>query len=265
MRLNGRALTDLVYQILVLDGHLAPSLPRASTVTLAQSGGTFGSVVTVDPRRITVGLDVRPTTLVDRQAVMDSLKRRLHRELLELTTDDAPGRVVRVLCDSITVELYTGSYAQPAVYVALNFTAPDPARVDVEPLVYGLGTARTPCPLGTETVAPLVWLYGANPSVVNPVIIVRDHTGTEAMRLTMTGTLATNDALALNAATQTVERYVAGVLQTGTAAGLGWVTSGRFPVLDPTDTNPDAPAWGTIELTAASGTPTGLVAYHRRW
>lgn len=265
MRLNGRALTDLVYQILVLDGHLAPSLPRASTVTLAQSGGTFGSVVTVDPRRITVGLDVRPTTLVDRQAVMDSLKRRLHRELLELTTDDLPGRVLRVLAEPPTVEFYTGAYANPVVYVGLSFVAPDPVRTDLEPLVYGLGTARTPCPLGTETVAPRLWLYGGSPSVVNPVVIVRDHTGAEVMRLTLTGTLATNDALVIDAATQMVDRFVSGVLQTGTAAGLGWVTSGRFPVLDPTDTNPDAPAWGTIELTATSGTPTGLVAYHRRW
>lgn len=265
MRLNGRPLTDLVYQILVLDGHLSPAVPRAASVTLAQAGGTFGSTVTVDPRRITVGLDVRPASLTDRQTVMDSLKRRLTRGLLELTTDDLPGRVLRVTCDAVTVEFYTGAYANPVIYVQLVFTAPDPARVDVEPLVYGLSTARTACPLGTDTIAPRVWLYGASPSVVNPVVIVRDAGGTEAMRLTLTGTLATNDALVIDASAQTIERYVAGVLQTGTAAGLGWLTSGRFPVLDPTDANADAGAWPTLELSATSGTPTGLVAYHRRW
>lgn len=265
MRVNRRPLVDLVYQILVLDGHLAPSLPRAAMVTLAQAAGTFGSVVTVDPRRITVGLDVRPSSLVDRQAVMDALKRRIHRELLEIETDDLPGRVVRAVCDSVTVEFYTGAYANPVIYVSLSFTAADPARVDIEPLVYGLSTARTACPLGTETVAPRLWLYGASTPVVNPVILVRDHTGTEVMRLTLTGSLGTNDALVIDAATQTVDRFVAGVLQTGTNAGLGWVTSGRFPVLDPVHANPDAPVWGTVELSATSGTPTGLLAYHRRW
>jgi hypothetical protein len=100
---------------------------------------------------------------------------------------------------------------------------------------------------------------------VNPVVIVRDHTGTEVMRLTLTGSLGANDALAIDGATQQIDRFAIGVLQTGTNSGLGWLTSGRFPLLDPTDANPDAPAWGTIELAATSGTPTGLVAYHRRW
>lgn len=265
MRINGRPLTDLVYQVLVLDGHLAPSLPRPGTVTVSQSAPRVGSTVTVDPRRITVGLDVRPTSLVDRQAVMDSLKRRLQREMLEVQTDDLPGRVVWAVCDSVTVEFYTGAYANPVVYVGLAFTAPDPARVDVDPLVYGIGTARTACPVGTEAVAPRLWLYGASPSVVDPVVLVRDHTGTEVMRLTLTGTLATNDAIEIDAARQTVDRYVSGVLQTGTAAGLGWVTSGRFPILAPTDAHAEADAWPTLELSATTGTPTGLVAYHRRW
>jgi hypothetical protein len=265
MIVNYRPLTDLVYQILVLDGHLAPFLPKSSTVTLAQAGAVHGSVVTVDPRRITVGLDVRPSSMANRQAVMDSLKRRLSRGLLEIETDDLPGRVVRATCDSVTVEFYTGAYANPVIYVQLTFVAPDPARTDREPLVYGLSTARTACPVGTDTVAPRVWLYGASPSVVNPVVIVRDHTGTETMRLTLTGTLATNDALVIDGGAQTIERYVAGVLQTGTAAGLGWLTSGRFPLLDPSDANADASAWSTIELSATTGTPTGLVAYHRRW
>ena len=135
MKINGRPLTDLVYQILVLDGHLAPSVPRASAVTVAQAGGVSGSVVTVDPRQITVGLDVRPTSLPDRQAVMDSLKRRLTRGLLEIETDDLPGRVVRATAEPPTVSFYTGAYAQAPVYVQLAFVAPDPARVDVQPLV----------------------------------------------------------------------------------------------------------------------------------
>jgi hypothetical protein len=212
-----------------------------------------------------VGLDVRPSSLADRQAIMDSVKRRLMRGLLEIETDDLPGRVVRAVAEPPTVEFYTGAYANPVVYLSLSFLAADPVRVDVQPLVYGLSTARTACPIGTETVAPRLWLYGASPSVVDPVVIVRDHTGAEALRLTLTVTLAAGDVLSIDCATQQVDRTVAGVLQTGAAAGLSAVTSGRFPVLDPSDAAADAGAWGTIELAATSGTPTGLVAYHRRW
>lgn len=265
MLINRQPLTDLVYQILVLDGHLAPSIPKASTVTLAQAGGVHGSVVTVDPRRITIGLDVRPSSLANRQAIMDSLKRRLSRGLLEIETDDLPGRVLRATCEGVSVEFYTGAYLNQVVYVEVTFVAPDPSRIEREPLVYGLSTARTACPIGTDTVAPRVWLYGASPSVVDPVIVQRDHTGAEVLRLTLTGTLATNDALVIDCAAQTLDRFVGGVLQTGTAAGLGWLTSGRFPLLDQSDGTPDANTWPTLELTSTSGTPTGLMAYHRRW
>jgi hypothetical protein len=265
MKLNRRPLTDLVADVLQLDGHAAPSLPTTAVVSLAQSGGVHGSVVTVDPRRIVVGLDVRAASLPDRQRILDALKARLHRGLLELTTDDQPGRVLHVTCERVEVELYSGAYAIPTVFVRCTFVAPDPVRTDAEPHVLGLSAAPTACPIGTETVAPRVWLYGASPSVVNPVVIVRDHTGTEVMRLTLTVTLATNDALVIDAGAQTLDRYVAGVLQTGTSAGLGALTSGRFPLLDPSDANADAEAWGTIAVSAASGTPTGLLTYNRRW
>lgn len=258
--INDRSLADLVYMVSELDGHLAPTVPRREGVALANGPGVWGTTVTIEPRTITVGLDVRPTTLAARQTLMDSLKRRL-AGLLELRTDDLPGRVVSCLLSGIAVEFYTGAYALPAVYVRLQFTAIDPARTDVEPLVYGLSTARTACPLGTDPVAPTLWIYG---SCTNPVVIVRSAAGAEVSRMTFTVVLGTNDALLIDGGTQQITRTVAGVVQTGTNSGLAAFTSGAFPLLAPDDGTPDG-AWPTIELTASSGTPTGLALYSRRW
>jgi hypothetical protein len=221
----------------------------------------YGTEVTVQPRIVTVGLDVRPATLADRQTLIDSLRRRLGG-LLELTTLDLPTRVLRCELQEVTVELYTGAFALAACYVTLRFGAVDPARWEVQPLTYGLTAARTACPVGTDTSAPELEVWGA---CTNPVVILRSYTGLEVGRLTFTATLASTDALVIDCAAQTVARWNSGVLQTGTSAGLYLLTSGRFPILSPEDANPLGTAWPTLELTAASGTPTGLVTYFRRW
>lgn len=262
--INDRPLAALVYGVNELDGHLAPALPQRAPVPLANSAAIFGTTVTVESRSVVVGLDVRPTTLVNRQTLIDTLKRRM-AGLLELRTDDLPGRVLRCLLAGVQVELYTAALVNPACYITLTFTAVDPARHDVEPLVYGLSTARTVCPVGTDTSAPRVWLFGAATAVVNPAILVRSLTGAEVARMTFTVSLAQNDALVIDAGTQQIERYVAGVLQIGTGSGLAALTSGRFPILSPEDAADEGGTMPTVELTATSGTPTGLILYTRRW
>lgn len=258
---NGRDLAALVYQVSELDGHLAPSVPQRETVALANAPGVYGTQVTVGPREIRVGLDVRPASLVDRQTLMDTLKRRLSG-LLELTTLDLPTRVLRCELRNVSVEFYTGAFSLPAVWVALQFIAVDPARWDTQPLTYGLSTSRTACPVGTDTSAPDIEIFGA---CVNPSVILRSHTGAEVSRLDFTASLAANDSLVITSAIYDVVRLNAGVVQTGALAGLFALTSGRFPVLSPEDASPLGTAGPTLELTAFSGTPTGVVTYTRRW
>lgn len=261
MRVNGWPLTALVYAVCELDGHLGGAMPERTLVPLANGAGVFGTEVRVGARAVRVGLDVRPPTLVDRTLFVDALTRRLSG-LLEITTDDAPGRVMRAECKSIVPEWYTGQYAIPAVYLQLEFVAVDPARWDVQPLTYGLGTARTSCPVGTATSAPVVEIWGPCSS---PAIIVRAHTGAEMHRMEFAVALAAADALVVDSAQASIARFVAGVLQTGAASGDGTLTGGRFPILSPEHGAPDGSAPPTLELTAASGTPTGLVTYTRRW
>lgn len=260
--LNDRPIDDLVAGVLQLDGHLAPELPVRASLAMANAPGVFGSQVTVGARTVTVALDVRPATVVDRTTALDALTRRL-TGLLILRTDDAPDRELYCVCSKVDVQLYAGAYSLPTVFVVVTLVAVDPTRYELEPRVYGLSTARTGCPVGTVPSAPLLYLYGGSPSVVNPVVICRNYSGEETHRMTLTGTLATNDALMIDCARQVINRYVAGVIQTGTNSGNAWFTLGAFPLLAPEDAVDGAGL--TVELTAASGTPTGAIVYARRW
>ena len=141
--------------------------------------------------------------------------------------------------------------------LTLGFTAADPVRYAREAVPLALSTARTAVAVGNVPSAPGLWRYGASPSVVNPVVIVRNAQGDETHRLTLTGTLATNDALLIDAARQSITRTVAGVVQTGAAAGDAWLASGSFPLLAPEDAIDTAGV--TVELSATTGTPTGLL------
>lgn len=258
---NDRRLDALVYQVCTLDGHLAPTVPQVPTLALANSPGILGTTLQVAGRTITIGCDVRPSSLADRQTIMDTLRRRLGG-LLELRTDDLPTRVIRCILQDVQVEFYTGAYAQSAVFVTITLFAPDPARRDLEPLLYGLSTSRVACPIGTDTSAPDVWIYGA---CTNPALVLRAHTGAEVLRTTFAVVLAADDALFIESAAQRITRYVGGVVQTGANSGLAAFASGAFPLLSPEDAAADGSSSPTVQLEASAGTPTGLIRYTRRW
>lgn len=256
--LDDRPLTDTVRDVLSVEGALAPAVELRSTQPIANAPGTWGTGITVNARGITVGLDVWPTTLPDRVSVLDTLKRRVGGLRL-FRMEDAPTRELYVTLTNVRVEFYHISI--PRCFVELSFTAVDPTRYEREARAVALSTSRTETLVGTVPSAPLLYVYGGSPSVVNPVVIVRNDSGDETHRLTLTGTLATNDALVIDCARQTIDRYVAGVLQTGGASGNAWLTSGQFPLLAPEDSIEGIGV--TVELTATSGTPTGLLLYTR--
>ncbi len=266
---NDRAITDLVWNILAADGHLSPVVPLSPTVPMANAPGILGTAVTVSARRIVVTLDLRPATLVARDTALDAIARRMSG-LIELRFDSAPTRALTVTCVGVDVQLYTGAHANPGCIVVVSFEASDPTRRTLEPTIATLSTTRRACPIGAQPSAPLLWLYGNATAVVNPVVIVADFRGVEVSRLTLTGvtaaraaaSLTTNNALAIDCATQTIDYYVAGVKQTGTEAGLSWYASGVFPILAPEDAAPDLSAWPTVALASTAGAATGLLVYY---
>lgn len=261
MKANAYDLTRLCWSLAAIDGHLSPVVPQRDVIALGNAPGLDGPVVRVTGRDVVVDLEVRPDSLAERHTILDRLWRRLGG-VQELESDDLPGRVIRSRLSNAAVSLYTGAYALPAASISLTFTATDPAKWEAEPLVYGLSTARTACPIGTELSAPQVWIYG---TCTNPEVIVRAASGAEVARLTFAVSLGSTGALWIDSASQTITRTVAGVVQTGAASGLAVLASGTYPLLSPEDATPDGTVSPTVELTASSGTPTGLIRYHRRW
>lgn len=258
--LNDRLITDLVRDVIAIDGYLAPAVATRTVQPIANAPSLFGTSVTVSPRAMSVVLDVRGASLPDRTALMDSLRHRL-TGLLLVRTIDAPTREQYATCTGVEVTYYATAFAHPGASVTVRLVAVDPTRYEREARAVSLSTSRAAVAVGTMPSAPVVYLYGASPSVVDPVVIVRNASGDETHRLTLTGTLATNDALVIDAARQTIARYVAGVLQTGTSSGNAWLTSGRFPLLSPEDAINGAGL--TVELSSTSGTATGVLLYTR--
>lgn len=262
--INDRPLDAFASVLTNIEQHLRPAVLQHDVQNMADRPGLFATRLSVQPKTVTLRFDLRAQTLPGRGDLLDNIA-RVFDGLLELRTADQPTRVLRCVLSSVEVDTYASALAVPVASVTCTLTAADPYKIDREPQLLALGTSRTACPVGTATSAPVLWLYGGTPSVVNPVVIVRAASGEEAMRLTLTGTLAANDALLIDGATQTITRFVAGVVQTGTGAGLAWLSSGRFPILDPRDADGVRSTWGTLELSATSGTPTGLAWYVRRW
>jgi hypothetical protein len=256
--LDDRPLTDTVRDLFTVDGALAPPVAVRAVQPLANAPGVLGTGVTVAPRTIAIGLDVYPASVVDRVTAMDAIYRRCSGLRL-LRMDDSPTREQVVSLTDVRVEFL--HIAVPRCYVELRFVAPDPTRFATESRAVALSTTPAAVPVGTMPSAPTLWLYGASPSVVNPIILVANASGDETHRLTLTGTLATDDALVLDCAAQTIVRYVAGVRQTGTDDGNAWLTSGQFPLLAPEDTIDGDGI--TVALTSTSGTPTGLLVYRQ--
>lgn len=118
--------------------------------------------------------------------------------------------------------------------------------------VVALGTGRTAIPLGTAPVEDWTLdLMSSAGSVTDLTVTWRDQAGATIATATLTGTLTTSQHAEIDAALGTVRRESAGTWTTLST----W--TGGLPALDPVQ----AP---TIALSAASGTPTGVLRYVRR-
>lgn len=254
--LNDRPLDTLVRDVLTLDGYLSPAVAVRAQMAGANTAALWGSSVALGPRAVTVGVHLEAASFIDRTALIDTVFRAC-RGLRLFRTADAPDRELWVELTGCAVVFYDAALTHTACMMTLAFTAADPVRYAREAVPLALSTARAAVFTGNVPSAPVLWLYGASPSVVDPVVIVRNAQGDETHRLTLTGTLATNDALIIDSARQSITRYVTGIVQTGTSGGNAWLVSGSFPLLAPEDAIDTAGV--TVELSATTGTPTGLL------
>lgn len=261
--INGASLAGKVSELIVLDGAIGGPVRVPTALTVTGAGGVFGAGVAFPSHRWRVGVICRGYASGPRETFLDEIVTWL-TGLLEVAADGAPDRLAYVaLAGRPRIVPGAGVYEHTDFTLELEFEQPDPTRYEREPKPIALSTSRTAIPVGPVPTAPRLWLYGASPSVVDPHVIIRSHTGEPIIDLALSVTLATNDALYIDAAQEQIDRYVAAVLQTGENAGLAAYASGYFPVLSADDSADDGSTWPTIELTATSGTPTGLLLHTR--
>lgn len=258
--INGRSLAGMVSTLLTLEGVIGGTAPVVTVLPAANGGGVFGTGATLSPRRARVSVLVRGSSPAARETFAETLTKWLGG-LLEMWTDAATDRAwYAALAAAPAVRAAAGVFAHSDFMVDLDFASADPTRYELEPQPIALSTTRVEVPVGSVPTAPRLWIYGA---CVDPHVIVRAPSGEPVSDLALEGTLGSNDALAIDAARESIDRYVSGVLQTGTAAGLAWYASGYFPVLSADDAGYDGATPPTVELSAASGTPTGLLLHSR--
>lgn len=267
--INRQAPDDAVYMVMQLFGHLNPVVATPSTVALANRAATIGVNYTAPGRRFTVGVELRPRLITDSLALTRLLKERF-RGLVELATIDAPGQCFYGVLEDVKVDLYTAIYANPIRYVEFVFRCDDPAHEDLEPYTRALSAMPVACPVGNAITQPVMHVRGSATPVTGLVVTVRDHRGEPVSTLALTpptgiSGLAANDTLVIDTAAQSIDRYVSGVLQTGTGRGEAWLTSGTFPLLSPEDAAPEREAWPTVDVTASAGTPTGVLLARPMW
>lgn len=262
--INRRRPDDLLYAVMQLAGHLNPVVPQVAPVNVDGRAATLGISSTLQGRIFTVGVEVRPRYVVDSLTITRAIRERCMGDV-ELATIDAPNQVFYGVLTDVLVELYTAIYANPIRYVEFRFRCDDPAHLDVEPYSRALSTALVACPVGNGPTSPKIYLYGGATPVVDPEIVVYNHLRDEVSRLAFTGSLGSTACIVIDTAEQSIDHYVAGVLQSGSSAGLSLLTSGSFPLVSSEDAAPEADAHPFVALEAASGTPTGLLLAQRRY
>jgi hypothetical protein len=258
--LNGRALTDLIWQALSWEGGVAPAVPVQDTAETA-----FGAAVIVRRERLAsstlaLALDIRPDVMTQRPGLIDAIKRRCSG-VLEIVRDDAPGRAWYGYLADAKATIPAGNLVNPCTILDLTFRIPDPRRFDLETQLRTLSATPTAIPTGTGTSAPRIRIFGGGTAVVDPEIVLRAPSGAELARLELTGSLGSNTWFDLDVASEWLHLVSSG---TRTSA-LSWLTGGQFPLLDGADAaGPDGP-YPTLAIESASGTPTGVVLWRRSW
>lgn len=164
---------------------------------------------TTEPRAIGLKLYVQPTSFADRRAKLDALFAAMTGEL-EISTVENTNRVCYGYLEAASVTPAGLAFVDPQVYADCQIVCYDPLWYDKSPQVVSLNAVDTPTALPTGTARTRdIQIVLSNPSssIVNPVLKLKDSRGAEAMRLTLTGTIATGERLVIDCEQHTITRY----------------------------------------------------------
>lgn len=233
-------------------GWLTPPAMAFDEAPLDGIGAVLADVGVMPARTVKIPVSVHPSagTAAGREAAEAVLTSFLGR-LAWLRLDDG-GTARELLVRVLEVDLEPAHPGAPtASSGTITLRAPDPRWRVLEPTILTLGTTRVRPTFGTAPVADwVIRLMNPAGAVTDPTITIRDLTGETRTAITLPGTLATTDHLELLAARGLARRWSAGV------ATLVLTTMvGAFVSLYPGD---------SLQLSAASGTPTGELLFHGR-
>lgn len=187
LALNGVPIEDLGLSVVSASG--IHDLP-ARTFTAVQPALGYGQRylaigTTVDPRQVTFRLNLPATSNTNRQTLVSSLLATFNG-LVELSSADAPTLVAYGLVKSVAVASLGKLFVNTPVVGDLVFVSPDALWYDRDPQILNVPAATTmPLPIANASVRRLsITVQG---TTTNPiVVIVRDQTGAEIQRMTLT-------------------------------------------------------------------------------
>jgi len=143
---------------------------------------------------------IRPTSLTDRQAVLDDFVAQ-HGGLIEVSKVDAPTRVCYGVLTQATVAQPPGvashPFARPESVIAGTITCDDPLYYARDPQLLNIAAGeRRALTMGNAPLRRIqIVVFGA---ATNPTISLRDQTGTVVETMVLTGTLGATDYLTID-------------------------------------------------------------------
>lgn len=227
----------------------APAIERDES-PLDGYGSVLADVDSMSGRPITVPVSVAPLagTAAAHRTAVDLLNSFLGDWVWCRLEDGVTAREVRGLVTEVLLEPTTpGAPIASAGRVVMR--CPDPRWRALEPTCLSLSIARLAIVTGSGRIDDWTLRF-MNPggAVTDPAARIRDRTGELRTTLTVPGSLATSDHIELLAARGLAQKWSAGV-----ATSVLATLTGAFVPLCPGD---------TVELAAASGTPSGELFHH---
>lgn len=235
-----------------------PELSRAVTALPGYTGAIPSPFATVPARVLTFDALHRPATYSARLSLLDLLADAFGNGKKELTTSDAPDRVLYGTYQGTTVLVDSPRFVNLDATVRVSFLCADGAKYDREPRSIALGTTPVRVPLGTLGCGGIVRVRGAISGT--RVVRYRGVHGNVLGEIGVDMTVSSTEFVDLDLTQRRLLRTSDVGLVTN--AYQNKITGSRWFALHPDDSGLRAlNAWGTLELDAGDG----VFYYKRAW
>lgn len=186
-----------------------------------------------EPRSLVVRCYIQPASLADRRVKLNALLQALNGAVTIATVED-------------TTKVLTGYFAEgpvttpfrellsPEVFLDVKLTCPDPLWYDAAAQTLTVAAAATDytLPIGSAKSRKVVLTING-PVAASTAVILKNGSGTELQRMTLTGALASGDSLVVDCDAYTITKHPSGG---GSVNALSWVGNAEtFLAPDPAD------------------------------